>query len=131
MATYGQTYVSALSLCYNLSTMENQDQHDIDNNRIVAAIGYVFILCLLPLLGKKESKFAQFHGKQGLVLPIAAVVLWIAGFILAFIPILGWLVMFIGCVSLVVLGILGIVNALGGKYWEMPFLGKYAREIKL
>ena len=111
--------------------MENQDQHDIDNNRIVAAIGYVFILCLLPLLGKKESKFAQFHGKQGLVLTIAAVVLWIAGFILAFIPILGWLVMFIGWVSLVVLGILGIVNALGGKYWEMPFLGKYAREIKL
>lgn len=116
---------------YTLLTMENQDQHDIDSNRIVAAIGYVFILCLLPLLGKKESKFAQWHGKQGLALTIAAVVLWIAGFILAFIPIFGWLVMFFGWISLVVLGILGIVNALGGKYWEMPFLGKYAKEIKL
>lgn len=109
----------------------DQDQHDIDNNRVVAAIGYLFILCLLPLLGKKESKFAQFHGKQGLALTIAAVVLWVANFVLAFIPILGWLIMFVAWVSLLVLAILGIVNALGGKYWEMPFLGKYAKEIKL
>ena len=109
----------------------DQDQHDIDNNRVIAAIGYLFILCLLPLLGKKESKFAQFHGKQGLTLTIAAVVLWVANFVLAFIPVLGWLIMFVAWISLLVLAILGIVNALGGKYWEMPFLGKYAKEIKL
>ncbi len=107
------------------------DQKDVAENRIVAAIGYVFILCLLPLLGKKESKYAQFHGKQGLVLTIAGVVLWLASFVLAFIPVLGWLVMVLGWMSLVVLAILGIVNALAGKYWEMPFLGKYAKEIKL
>lgn len=111
--------------------MENQDQHDINDNRIVSAIGYVFILCLLPLLGKKESKFAQFHGKQGLVLTIAAVVLWVADFVLVFIPVLGWLIMVVGWITLVVLAIMGIMNALGGKYWEMPFLGKYAKEIKL
>src|SRR3990167_5276307 len=34
--------------------------------RILAAIGYLWILCLLPLLGKRQSEFAQFHGKQGL-----------------------------------------------------------------
>ncbi|MEK7105572.1 MAG: DUF4870 domain-containing protein [Patescibacteria group bacterium] len=107
------------------------DQKDASDNRIVAAIGYLFILCLVPLLGKKESKFAQFHGKQGLVLTIAAVALWVASFILTFIPILGWLIMFLGWISLMVLAILGIVNALAGKYWEMPFLGKYAKEIKL
>ncbi len=107
------------------------DQKDVEENRLVAAIGYLFILCLLPLLGKKESKFAQFHGKQGLTLTIGAVVLWFAGFILAFIPVLGWLAMVAGWVVLVVLAIMGIMNALAGKYWEMPFFGKYAREIKL
>lgn len=107
------------------------DQKDVEENRLVAAIGYLFILCLLPLLGKKESKYAQFHGKQGLTLTIGAVVLWFAGFILAFIPVLGWLAMVAGWVVLVVLAIMGIMNALAGKYWEMPFFGKYAREIKL
>ncbi len=120
-----------------MSTMQDThhptgaNQKDIEENRIVAAIGYLFILCLLPLLGKKESKFAQFHGKQGLTLTIAAVVLWFLSFILAFIPVLGWLVMFGGWIALVVLAIMGIMNALAGKYWEMPFFGKYAKEIKL
>ena len=45
--------------------------------RILAAIGYLWILCLLPLLGKRESEFAQFHGKQGLVLTIVSfVIIW-------------------------------------------------------
>lgn len=107
------------------------DKRDVEENRMVAAIGYLFILCLFPLLGKKESKFAQFHGKQGLTLTIAGVVLWFAGFILAFIPFLGWLAMFLGWIILVVMAIMGIINALAGKYWEMPFFGKYAKEIKL
>ena len=129
--------VPRLSICYNLATMQEThpstgtDQKDTQDNRLVAAMGYLFILCLLPLLGKKESKFAQFHGKQGLALTIGAVVLWFAGFVLAFIPFLGWLAMFLGWIALVVLAIMGIMNALAGKYWEMPFFGKYAKEIKL
>ncbi len=112
-------------------TLTEVDKKDVEENRIVAAIGYLFILCLLPLLGKKDSKFAQFHGKQGLVLTIASVVLWVADFILILIPILGWLIMAIAWLGLIILAILGILNALAGKYWEMPFLGKYAKEIKL
>ena len=104
---------------------------DIQDNRMIAAIGYVFILCLIPLTLKKESKFAQFHGKQGLVLTIASVLLWFLNFILGMIPVLGWLILFVSWISLIVLAIMGIMNALSGKYWEMPFLGKYAKEIKL
>ena len=48
----------------------------IDENKVIAAIGYFGILCLLPLILKKDSPFAQFHGKQGLVLLIAFVLLW-------------------------------------------------------
>lgn len=107
------------------------DKRDIEENKLVAAIGYLFILCLVPLLAKKDSPFAQFHGKQGLVLTIAAVVLWFLDFILAFIPVIGWLLAGAAWVALVVLTITGIVNALAGKYWEMPYLGKYAKEIKL
>jgi len=29
------------------------------------------------------------------------------------------------------LSVLGIINALQGKKWEMPYLGKYAKKINL
>lgn len=100
---------------------------DIDDNKVVAALGYIFILCFLPLLGKKDSEFAQFHAKQGLVLVAGWFIIWLV----MIIPFLGWLIGFFGTIILVVLSIMGVVNALAGKYWEMPFLGKYAKKIKL
>lgn len=100
---------------------------DIEENKIIAAIGYIGVLCLIPLLAKRESKFAQFHGKQGLVLFIAWIVIWVIGII----PFLGWLIAFLGSLVLLVLSIMGIVQALSGKYWKLPFLAKYAEKINL
>ena len=45
------------------------------DNKIIAALSYIGILCLIPLLAKKDSKFAQEHGKQGLIMLIAWIVL--------------------------------------------------------
>ncbi|MFH1226107.1 MAG: DUF4870 domain-containing protein [bacterium] len=104
--------------------MAQTKNKDIEDNKIVAAIGYIFILCLLPLLGKKDSEFAQFHAKQGLVLVICWFIIWVVGAVI-------WPILAIGNIALLVLSIMGIVNALAGKYWEMPFLGKYAKKIKL
>lgn len=95
--------------------------------RILAAVGYLWILCLLPLLGKRESEFAQHHGKQGLVLTIASFIIWL----IAWFPIIGWLVGFFGTIGLLVLAVTGIQKALKGEYWEMPILGKYAKQIQL
>ncbi len=102
-------------------------QHDLPDDRLIAAIGYLGILCLVPLLLKKDSKFAQHHGKQGLVLLLAWVVLWIGNIV----PLLGQVVFSLGSIALIVLIILGMINALDGKMWEMPFLGKYAKNLKL
>ncbi|MBI5144164.1 MAG: zinc ribbon domain-containing protein, partial [Candidatus Omnitrophica bacterium] len=33
-----------------------------------AILSYLWILCLVPLILKKENRFAMFHAKQGLVL---------------------------------------------------------------
>ncbi len=107
------------------------DKKDIEDNKVIAAIGYLWILCLVPLLAKKDSKFAQFHGKQGLVLTVVSVILWVVGFILAFIPVIGWLILLVAWITILVLAVLGIVNALNGQYWEMPVLGEYAKKIKL
>ena len=100
---------------------------DVEENRVVAAIGYIFILCLIPLLTKKDSAFAQFHAKQGLILVIGWFVIWV----IMIIPVLGWIVNFLGSILLVIFSLLGIVNALAGKYWELPWLGKYAKKLNL
>lgn len=100
---------------------------DVEDNRLIAAVGYIGILCLIPLFFKKNSKYAQFHGKQGLVLLIG----WVINFLIGVFPIIGWLLALIGTIALTVLSLIGIVKALNGEYWEMPYLASYAKKIKL
>ena len=105
------------------------DQGDIEKNKVMAVLSYIGILCLIPLLAAKESKFAQFHAKQGLVLFLAEVLLSN----LYAIPVLNVVMIFVGWIIyilLVVLAIMGIVNALQGKYWKMPVLGGMAEKFK-
>lgn len=99
------------------------EKQDIKDNTLIAAIGYIWILCFVPLFLKKKSKFAQFHAKQGLILFIIEIVGWL----IFWIPLIGWLLF----LAVLVLAIMGIVNALQGVWWEMPYLGKYAKKINL
>lgn len=112
--------------------MENETNtqpkpRDIDENKLVAAIGYLGVLCLIPLLAKKDSAFCQFHGKQGLVIFIAWLILWVCNIV----PVLGQIVWMLGSLVLLVLIILGMIHALNGEEWELPVLGKYTKQIKL
>lgn len=93
--------------------------------RVVAAIGYLGILCLVPLLLHRDSPFAMHHGKQGFVVLIAWVVIWVG----AIVPIIGWLVWFFGCIALLLLMLFGMVQALYGNLWELPVLGTYAKKL--
>jgi fumarate reductase subunit D len=98
------------------------EKKDLEENGMIAALSYVWVLCFVPLIFKRKSKLAQFHGKQGLLL-FAVEILgsWIFP-----IPIIGWTLGFL----VMVLAILGAVNALSGIFWEMPFLGRYAKKMK-
>ena len=80
-------------------------------------IGFVIVL-----LAKKTDKYAMFYAKQGLVLTIAYVIIWV----IAIIPILGWLVAIIGSIILLILWIIGWVYALSGEKKYIPIIGKYA-----
>lgn len=102
------------------------DAKDVEENKGLAAISYLWILFLIPLFGKKDSLFAQFHAKQGLGL----FVLWLAGSFVMVIPVLGWLVGGIGYFVAFILTIIGIINALGGKCIELAIVGKWFKNIK-
>ena len=96
---------------------------DVEENKGIAAISYIWILFLVPLLTKKDSDFAKYHAKQGLVFFIFST---IVGFIAA-IPVIGWLLV----VFDFILFIMGLINALGGKKTPLPIIGKYAENIKI
>jgi uncharacterized membrane protein len=100
---------------------------DVEENKAIAAIGYIGILCLIPLFAKKDSPFAQYHGKQGLILFIAEVIL---GFVWV-IPFLGWAIGGIGELLGFILFIIGLMNALNGKMVPLPVIGQMAEKWKI
>jgi len=105
----------------------NLDKKDAEENKVLAIIGYIGILCLVPLLAKKDSKFAQYHGKQGLVL----LIVWILVSVVMVVPILGWIVGFFGHIACFVLMIVGIVHVANGETKELPWIGKYVKALNL
>ena len=101
------------------------DSKDVEENKGMAVLSYIGILVLIPLLAKKDSKFAQFHAKQGLVIFIGEVIISVIGVI----PFIGWLIWFVGWIFLVVISIMGIVNALKGQAKELPVVGGLSHKI--
>lgn len=99
------------------------EQKDFESNKIIAVVGYLGLLFLIPLLGKKDSPYAQFHGKQGAVLCI----LWLAAWFIGWIPFVGWALW----IAAIVFTVVGIQNAYNGKMEELPIIGKYAENIKI
>ncbi len=88
------------------------DAKDIEENRYVAALSYLGVLFLVPLFMKKESPFAQFHARQGLVFTIA----WIVGSFIFWFPLIGWALMLL----LFVANIMALVRTISGQAWEVP-----------
>jgi len=95
------------------------DEKDIKDNKLWALLGYLGILCLIPLLAKKDSKFAQFHAKQGLIMLIGEFFVWI--------PIIGWI---LGIVILV-FWVMAIINVFSGKMQKLPIIGDLAEKINI
>lgn len=102
------------------------DAKDVEENKAMAAISYIGILVLIPLLAKKDSPYAQFHAKQGLVLFICGIILGVLGVI----PIIN-IIAFIGYIVMIVLAIMGIINAVKGERKELPLIGGYAKKMNM
>lgn len=96
-------------------TQETDHQKDIRLHKDVAAFSYVWVMSIVVFLARRDSKFAQFHSKQALVLTLASLV-W-------FVPVIGhFLTLF------VVAGmVLGFIHAAQGHYTDVPLAGPLSR----
>lgn len=113
---------------HSLPNPTSQGQNpEIEDSKFFAAIGYFMFLCFVPLILKKNNSFAQFHGKQALVLFIME----LAACILKVVPALGDLVFTVAFVVFGILSLVGIVKVLMGEKWEMPIIYDISNRITL
>jgi uncharacterized membrane protein len=103
----------------------------IDEGKSLAWLSYLGLLLLIPLLVNKNNEYSKFHVKQGMILLISWIALSIVSVVLGFIPVIGWIISGAGWIFLLVLMIMGIVNALTEKTTPLPVIGKYAEKIKI
>jgi uncharacterized membrane protein len=99
----------------------------ISEGKFFAAIGYISILCIVPLFLKRDNTFAQFHGRQALVLFI----LEIAASIMMVIPILGEVICTLGWAVCGIVSLAAIVKVMMNEYWEMPVIHQISSKITL
>ena len=86
-------------------------QQDVETGKLWAILSYLFgILALVPLL-QKDNDFALFHARQALVLLIFSI------------PTCG------GCViGSLIMVVLGLINAINGRYEPLPLIGRFGEE---
>jgi uncharacterized membrane protein len=99
------------------------DEKDVKENKAITFLSYIGLLFLVPLLAKKDSKFAQFHAKQGLVITIG----WVAGSFLYILMGLGALVHLL----MLVFSIMGLINVNNGKMKKLPVVGDLAEKFNI
>lgn len=104
--------------------MTKSTEQKIIEGKTFAILSYLSILCIIPLVLKKENEFTLSHAKQGLVIFVGEVAVFIASIVFP------WLLR----PGLFILGILsfwGIVEVLKGRYVKLPVVHKIADEINL
>ena len=104
---------------------ESVVEKDINEGKVFALLAYLSILCIIPLLLKKDNDFVLAHGKQGLVIFVSQVAVFILHIILGV-----WFLKF-GMFILFVFSFIGMVAAISGKYLALPVFAKIAEKITL
>ncbi len=102
---------------------------DIERNKVVAALSYLWILFIFYWL--VDSRFVKFHAKQSLVIFLGDIILFIVGlFAGGIIPMWG-LISLILRLLLFVLRVMGFVYAITGKTERLPVVADIAESLNL
>ncbi len=99
-------------------------KEDVLDGKMYALLSYLSILCIIPLILKKKNPFVLSHGKQGLVLFVAEVGIFIVAIMF---PLLYGPLMF----CLLVLSFWGIIAVLRGQTVRLWLAADIADKIVL
>ena len=98
---------------------------EILEGKSFAILAYLSILCIIPLILKKDNPFVLAHGKQGLVIFLGQVAVIIVSIIL------GQWVLRLGMFILSVFAFIGIIAVLQGRELKLPVISEIADKITM
>jgi uncharacterized membrane protein len=97
---------------------------ELKEGKLFAILSYLSVLCLIPIFMRK-NEFALYHARQGLLLAIAGFIVSVIGVPTA--PFcVGLIILAAGYIFLLVLTIMGMVNAGKLQMKPLPLIGKLA-----
>ena len=102
----------------------DKDQQILEG-KVLAILSYLSILCIIPLVLKKDNPFVLKHGKQGLILFLGEVAVFILHIIL------GQWILRLGMFVFVVFSFVGLIAVLQGRDAELPVVSNLANSITL
>lgn len=97
-------------------------------DRTVAILSYItligFIIALV-MHSSKKTALGSFHLRQVLGLIVTGAAFGLCAIVLIFIPIIGWLAIMVGWLSMLVFVIMGLIAAASGEQKPVPILGAH------
>ena len=108
-------------------------EKETEEGKVCAILSYLLIGIIWCFADEnmKKNAFAKFHAKQGLVLLISFVAVTVISFIIGWIPWVGKVIVYLIWLCLLVLWLIGIINAATGKESPLPIIGSYAENLKI
>ena len=99
-----------------------------DEDRKMAVLSYIHVLCLVPLFTvKHKDEFTKFHVRQGVVLFFAELlVFFIVSYARRFLWVLGSIPGMAANVIFLAISAYAIWKAWNGEKWEIPIIKKLA-----
>ncbi len=97
------------------------------DDRTVAILSYITIIGFIVALimhSSKKTALGAYHLRQTLGLMLTAIALFFVGMVLAFVPYFGPLIGMALWLGLLVLWVVGLINAAKGEMKPMPVLGE-------
>lgn len=105
----------------------NSDSTMHKNNTAMGILAYIGPLVIIPWLTVKDDPFVKFHVRQGLVLLVIEVAVWILGTMMWQF----WAIWNLVNLAVFVLAIIGIINVSQGKQKELPVVGSFGSHFKI
>lgn len=106
-------------------------ERDVAENRLTAALSWLWVLSVVILLVKPESAFVQHHARQGFLLFLVSLAAWfVLNLLTPFLTILAWMLQTLLQLAVFVAIVVGFIQALRGVWWVLPVLGPLASKLR-
>ncbi len=99
-----------------------------DRSKVLAAVAYILTWLtglIIYLVADKNDKYARYHAVQAIVFGVAVMVI---GFVIGFIPIIGWILSPIYWLLVLIAIIVFAVKAYKGEKFKLPIAGDIAEK---